>query len=88
MSKKLRFKPEITRVKLDPEQAVLNCACYDLGNQSFYNALGSAPGPDIVACNTNMYPRTHADSLTGGCSTSTCGGGLTSHYGGGAASSS
>jgi len=26
--KKPKFKPEITRVKLNPEQAVLSCACY------------------------------------------------------------
>lgn len=29
MSKKPKFKPEITRVKLNPEQAVLTCDCYD-----------------------------------------------------------
>jgi len=28
MSRKPKFKPEITRVKLDPEQAVLQCNCY------------------------------------------------------------
>ena len=28
MSRKPRFNPEITRVKLNPEQAVLNCPCY------------------------------------------------------------
>lgn len=28
MPKKPKFKPEITRVKLNPEQAVLACACY------------------------------------------------------------
>ncbi len=28
MSRKPKFKPEITRVRLDPEQAVLLCGCY------------------------------------------------------------
>jgi hypothetical protein len=31
MSRKAKFKPEITRVKLNPEQAVLTCACYNEG---------------------------------------------------------
>jgi len=29
LSKKLKFKPEITRIKLNPEQAVLSCSCYN-----------------------------------------------------------
>jgi len=29
MPKKLKFKPEIKRVKLNPEQAVLQCDCFD-----------------------------------------------------------
>lgn len=28
MPRKLKFKPTITRVKLNPEQAVLACTCY------------------------------------------------------------
>lgn len=32
MPKKPKFKPEITQVKLNPEQAVLECACYDEGH--------------------------------------------------------
>jgi hypothetical protein len=31
MAKKPKFKPVITRVKLNPEQAVLACACYSTG---------------------------------------------------------
>ncbi|MBU0878035.1 MAG: hypothetical protein KKD55_00305, partial [Candidatus Omnitrophica bacterium] len=27
--RKMKFRPEITRVKLNPEQAVLSCTCYD-----------------------------------------------------------
>ena len=33
MSKKPKFRPEITRVKLNPEQAVLTCACYDVSRR-------------------------------------------------------
>ena len=29
--RKMKFRPEITRVKLNPEQAVLTCACYAAG---------------------------------------------------------
>ena len=29
MPKEPKFKPEITRIKLNPEQAVLTCNCYD-----------------------------------------------------------
>jgi len=28
MARKTKFKPEIRRIKLNPEQAVLNCACF------------------------------------------------------------
>ncbi len=28
MSRKLKFRPRITRVKLNPEQAVLGCNCF------------------------------------------------------------
>jgi hypothetical protein len=33
MSRKLKFKPVITRVKLNPEQAVLMCECYSTGKK-------------------------------------------------------
>ncbi|MBN1492822.1 MAG: hypothetical protein JW938_01595 [Candidatus Omnitrophica bacterium] len=33
MAKKPKFKPEITRVKLNPEQAVLACTCMAIGMQ-------------------------------------------------------
>ena len=38
MAKKLKFKPEITRVKLNPEQAVLSCNCLKAGRR---NTTGS-----------------------------------------------
>ncbi|GAH12080.1 unnamed protein product, partial [marine sediment metagenome] len=33
MSRKPKFNPEITRVKLNPEQAVLQCDCFNTGQQ-------------------------------------------------------
>jgi len=40
MSKKAKFKPEIKRIQLNPEQAVLSCAGYNTRNhgirQSYY----------------------------------------------------
>lgn len=33
MSKKPKFRPEITRIKLNPEQAVLSCSCQTTGNR-------------------------------------------------------
>jgi hypothetical protein len=32
MPKKPKFRPEITRVKLNPEQAVLSCSCDTIGS--------------------------------------------------------
>ena len=31
MPRKAKFRPRITRIKLNPEQAVLACSCYDTG---------------------------------------------------------
>jgi len=45
MPRKPKFKPEVTRVKLNPEQAILGC-CYDQGNiitLVAYNAGASTP---------------------------------------------
>jgi len=33
MPKKFKFKPVITRIALNPEQAVLACTCYDVGSK-------------------------------------------------------
>jgi len=32
MPRKLKFRPRISRVKLNPEQAVLTCNCHSTGN--------------------------------------------------------
>lgn len=34
-SRKPPFQPVITRVRLNPEQAVLQCSCYDTGCREF-----------------------------------------------------
>ena len=31
MSRRLKFRPRIRRIILDPEQAVLHCDCYNVG---------------------------------------------------------
>lgn len=36
MSKRPKFRPEITRVKLNPEQAVLQCECFLSGMKHEY----------------------------------------------------
>ena len=40
MGRKPKFRPVITRVKLNPEQAVLSCNCYSMG----YNYLTTQAG--------------------------------------------
>jgi len=42
MTEKIRFKPVITRIKLNPEQAVLACGCYGLGRKSSSGGTTSA----------------------------------------------
>lgn len=34
MHRKPKFSPQVTRIKLNPEQAVLYCACFQYGRQS------------------------------------------------------
>jgi len=49
MSRKPKFRPEIRRIKLNPEQAVLFCACYSQGKRySGTNQAGWRIG--VVAC--------------------------------------
>jgi hypothetical protein len=45
MTKKPKFKPQISRVKLNPEQAVLSCSCYsDQGGGFGTGAFAQGPG--------------------------------------------
>lgn len=52
MSKKLRFKPEITRVRLNPEQAVLACGCYRYG---YWGKHALSFGESNWVCLTDTY---------------------------------
>ena len=46
--RKLKFRPRITRIKLNPEQAVLTCDCYSNG---WIPWVGIPPvGPYVVVC--------------------------------------
>ena len=49
--KKARFKPQVSRVKLDPEQAVLLCDCYNSGERWMLTTPGTGadpvPGPGL-----------------------------------------
>ena len=40
MSRRPRFKPELTRIKLNPEQAVLSCSCWIYGRVNTGAAMG------------------------------------------------
>ena len=63
MGRKLKFKPTITRVKLNPEQAVLTCTCYDaskLGTVSL-----SAKKASTRSCDS--FRRLHYTKAGGTC---------------------
>jgi len=62
MGRKPKFKPMITRIKLNPEQAVLSCNCYSNGNlvkiyslPSHWSHLIDGGG---FACTSGGVPRT------------------------------
>jgi len=64
--KKPNFRPKVTRIKLNPEQAVLTCSCYDGGTTWDYYGpghylLGVSNGP---SCATRMRCTIHTD-MTG-----------------------
>lgn len=73
MSKKMKFKPEITRVRLNPEQAVLACTCYSGGLRWDVGNLGRRWGDSdqlYTACwptrSIAMIRRCEKDFGTGG----------------------
>ncbi|MFH1902398.1 MAG: hypothetical protein ABIK26_09125 [Candidatus Omnitrophota bacterium] len=59
--RKMKFRPEITRVKLNPEQAVLTCNCFERGwTTNFvmsraFNMTGTHP--HTTYCNWEGDPR-------------------------------
>lgn len=60
MPKKPKFKPQITRVKLNPEQAVLACECWDVGKIT-KNPWQPAQGWATI-CNFPKPNPTHIDT--------------------------
>ena len=40
MQKKIKFKPKITRIRLNPDQAVLSCSCW----QGYWFNFDGSPG--------------------------------------------
>ncbi len=60
MTEKLNFKPIITRIKLNPEQAVLSCACFSVSLQR------ATSGTNTTACTVGKIMRsvkTQANTL-------------------------
>jgi len=67
MSRKPKFKPEIKRIKLNPEQAVLACQCFNTGGHwavGHNNLAGASQGH----CNPNQrqHPSFHRCGGAGG----------------------
>ena len=63
--KKLKFRPVITRVRLNPEQAVLACSCYSGGWQLYLAndwIIQAAP----VTCKTGPKSTTTSLDCVGG----------------------
>lgn len=50
MVKKERFEPVITRIKLNPEQAVLTCNCHSVGRKTYSASGGNAGNSNAIAC--------------------------------------
>ena len=71
MSKKPKFKPVITRVKLNPEQAVLTCTCSTSGVRVVIGSVHTMTYDNVCnagrsVTNTHMY--THCCFSGGGLS--------------------
>ncbi|MBU1810845.1 MAG: hypothetical protein KJ629_06870, partial [Candidatus Omnitrophica bacterium] len=54
--RKMKFRPEITRVKLNPEQAVLTCECFS-GNGKLIMGRSYGTGGLHVVCKNLGYDR-------------------------------
>jgi len=69
MAIKPKFNPKITRVKLNPEQAVLWCNCYDTGQRvhqfSFAgHCVYRVSGPGASLCGSNFSgSKTHYEII-------------------------
>jgi hypothetical protein len=72
MSRKLKFKPKITQVKLNPEQAVLACVCYNQ-NYDYQNTTKAkySTGESKTLCDYWGVPRNTTTGIVCTQSTST-----------------
>jgi len=50
MGRKPKFRPRITRVRLNPEQAVLTCTCYLSGSQITGGGMDTAVHGEGASC--------------------------------------
>lgn len=80
MSGKPKFKPVITRVKLNPEQAVLSCTCFSEGytQPSQGPARNNPAWTNIYRCYLNLF-KPGATVRTADCTTNS-GGMLVDRY--------
>ena len=60
MQQKLKFKPVITRVKLNPEQAVLSCGCYNSGIRVSVTGTRSATSTGKKLCGSGSHGLTRS----------------------------
>lgn len=65
MQKKPKYKPEISRVKLSPEQAVLVCPCYDVMFYSYTGSAYSGSNPKVVCSGAGKGKTVSCTSLSG-----------------------
>jgi hypothetical protein len=55
MSGKMKFMPVVTRIKLNPEQAVLVCSCWN-SRRAVSNARGTRRRTGICGASARTYP--------------------------------
>lgn len=63
MSRKPKFRPKITRIKLNPEQAVLVCDCYNVGHKYIDCVKFISPGGSYCSFSPKQ------SNPVGGCGT-------------------
>jgi hypothetical protein len=67
MSRKPKFRPEITRVKLNPEQAVLSCVCYNADGYTTWHGFSHGHGLERNVCSgRGFFFSSYGGSMAGG----------------------
>jgi len=61
MTRKRKFRPKIFRIKLNPEQAVLTCDCFDLTSHFITQTASVLPGaiPNTIVCVGPTQPKAY-----------------------------